>query len=89
MVIKFSPDVKKELRKIKQSDSRLFVQVDKQLTLFSLNPKHPSLRTHKLVGKLKNRWSISITRGFRMVYLILDTEEIYFVDIGTHDQVYR
>lgn len=40
-----------------------------------------------------NRWSISISKSIRMVYVIVPGEEneesiAYFVAIGTHDQVY-
>lgn len=69
-------------------------KAEKQLALFAQNPKHPSLRTHKLTGKIENRWSMSITKSIRMVYVGVQVEEdeeptAYFVAIGTHDQAYR
>lgn len=94
MRIKLSPDVVKDLKKIKQRDVTLAGRIEKQLTLFKQNQKHPSLRTHKLTGSLGNRWSISITRSIRMVYVVMEREAgeekiAYFVAIGTHKQVYR
>ncbi|MFA5770380.1 MAG: type II toxin-antitoxin system mRNA interferase toxin, RelE/StbE family [Patescibacteria group bacterium] len=89
MNIRFSQDFIKLLRKIKRTDKGLIDQVNKQLKLFQLHPQHPSLRTHKLTGKMKNRWSISLSRSFRMIYILLKADEAYFVAIGTHDKVYR
>lgn len=88
MQIKFSSDAKKELRKIRKKDSKLYKKVEKQLDLFIRNPKHPSLRIHKLTGDLKNTWSLSINKSIRMTY-VSDKKGIYFTDIGTHDQVYK
>lgn len=89
MKIRFSPDFIKLLKKIKKTDKKLIDQVHKQLKLFQTHPNHPSLRTHKLTGKMKNRWSISLSRSYRLIYILLDKYEAYFIAIGTHDQVYR
>ncbi len=88
MQIEFSEEVDKQLRKIKQKDIKLLKQIEKQVSLFTKNPKHPSLRIHKLSGELKDLWSISINKSTRMIY-ILDQDMAYFIDIGTHDEVYR
>lgn len=89
MKIRFSSDFIKLLKKIKRTDKTLTVQINKQLKLFQLHPQHSSLRTHKLSGKMKNRWSISLSRSLRMIYILLKTDEAYFIAIGTHDRVYR
>ncbi len=89
MKIRFSPDFIKILKKIKLTDKTLIDQVNKQLKLFQLHPQHPSLRTHKLTGKMKNRWSISLSKSLRMIYILLEKNEAYFIAIGTHDKVYR
>lgn len=88
MQIRISDNLAKELAKIKKKDQKLSTQVQKQLEIFSLNPQHPSLRLHKLKGEIKNVWSISITKSIRMVYL-QESDEAFFVEIGTHDQVYK
>ena len=85
MKAKFSPFVQQKILQLNKKDKKLVVKIEKQIKLFESNPKHPSLRTHKLTGNLTNRWSISINKGFRMVYLMLDEDIAYFVDIGTHD----
>ncbi len=89
MHIKLSPEVVKDLKKIKQKNKKLSERIQKQLYLFSTNPKHPSLRTHKLNANMNNLWSISITMSIRMVYKLLSEEEAYFIKIGTHKEVYN
>lgn len=89
MRVQLSTDLIGDLKKLKHRDRKLADQVQKQLTLFKLSPKHPSLRTHKLTGNLSNRWSISITGSVRMTYVVLDNDVAYFMAIGTHDKIYR
>jgi len=88
MNAKFSPSVQKELEKIQQKDKKLANRIEKQIALFEENPKHPSLRTHKLSGTIDNMWSISITMSIRMVYVLLDQGSVIFVKIGLHDELY-
>lgn len=89
MQIEFSPFVLKELKRTKRRDKKLAEKIIKQLSIFKSNQKHPSLRLHKLTGKKENAWSISITMSVRMIYRIIDDDIVYFVDIGTHDEVYK
>ena len=88
MDFEISPDLNKELKKIKTHDKQLAQKIEKQLSLFQINHFHPSLHVHKLTGNLGNIWSISIDMSIRMLY-ILDNDRAYFFDIGTHDQVYK
>lgn len=89
MKVRLSPLVQQKLLQLNKKNKNLVFKIEKQIRLFESNPKHPSLRTHKLTGKLSNRWSISISKGLRMVYLIVEENTVYFVDLGTHDEVYR
>jgi len=89
MKSKFSPLVQKEILSIQQKDKKLVERIEKQIKLFEDNPKHPSLRIHKLSGKINNMWSISITMSVRMIYILLDEDTALFVKIGTHEEVYR
>ncbi len=88
MRLHFSPEVNKYLKKLKQKNSKQFTLVKKQLMLFEINPQHPSLRSHKISGKLNNTWSISIGLKLRLLYFIKDGEAWGFM-IGSHDEVYR
>lgn len=89
MKVKFSPLVQKEIISIQRKDKKLAKRIEKQIQLFKENPKHTSLRTHKLSGSLENMWSISITMSIRMVYLLIKDDHALFVKIGTHEQVYK
>ncbi len=89
MKVKLSPLVQQKLTNLYKKDKKLIQRIEKQIKLFESNPKHPSLRTHKLTGNFNNRWSISINKVLRMVYLVLDENTAYFVDLGTHDEVYK
>ena len=61
----------------------------KVLAIMEVDPHHPSLRLHKLKGKLQAYSSVSITMEYRMVidFVIVD-KKIIPIDIGTHDDVY-
>jgi addiction module RelE/StbE family toxin len=89
MKAKFSPLVQRDIIKIQKKNKNLANRIEKQIALFEENPKHPSLRTHKLTGSLGNLRSISISMSIRMVYTLLDEDNALFVKIGTHDEVYR
>lgn len=83
MNLHFSPELDKELKKLRRRDKTLLTKIEKKLILFQQNPQHPSLRLHKLTGSLKDMWSISIDKSIRMLYF-LDGDEAHFFDIGTH-----
>ncbi len=87
MNFEVSPDLKKELKKIKKKNHPLSQKIEKQLLLFKVNHMHPSLRIHKLSGH-DNVWSISIDKSERMLYTFNESSA-YFFDIGTHEQVYK
>lgn len=62
---------------------------EKALQLLELNPNYPSLRLHKLKGRLKNLYSISVTLSYRITLSFAIIEgAIVLIDIGAHDEVY-
>ena len=52
--------------------------------IFKENPFHPSLRLHKLKGKLDGLWSISIDMKYRIIFKSLEDGIILFISIGMH-----
>jgi mRNA-degrading endonuclease YafQ of YafQ-DinJ toxin-antitoxin module len=52
-----------------------------------INPFSSKLKAHKLYGKLKNEWSVSLTYEHRILFVI-QQNNIYLTNIGTHDEVY-
>lgn len=85
--IAFGPDFQKKLKKLVRQDNTLSKRIQKQLRLFEQNPRHPSLRLHKLKGNLQNTWSLSVDRGFRLLFI--EDENYYFFDMGEHKDIYR
>jgi mRNA-degrading endonuclease YafQ of YafQ-DinJ toxin-antitoxin module len=64
-------------------------QYEKTLKLLELNPKHPSLRLHKLKGKLSEIYSVSINISYRItITFIIENNVIIPINIGSHDDVY-
>ncbi|SMC10052.1 type II toxin-antitoxin system RelE/ParE family toxin [Nitratiruptor tergarcus] len=80
--------IKKTAKIIKKNPS-MKDRINKTLHLLEDNPYHPSLRLHKLRGKLKEYYSVSISMSYRIVIdLIITDKEIILLDIGSHDEVY-
>ncbi len=51
---------------------------------FRHNPFHPSLRLHKLEGKLKGLWSISADKKYRIIFKVMEDGVILFISAGLH-----
>ncbi len=52
-----------------------------------MNPSHPSLRLHKLGGKLDGLYSVSINMTYRIgIAFIVDEDTVIPVSVGTHDE---
>ncbi len=61
----------------------------KTLQLLELDPNHPSLRLHKLKGKLNELHSVSVTLAYRITLSFTIVKgAIVLIDIGSHDDVY-
>ncbi|MSR87453.1 type II toxin-antitoxin system mRNA interferase toxin, RelE/StbE family [Candidatus Peribacteria bacterium] len=70
-------------REFRKLPREIQMRAAKTENLFRGNPFHPSLRLHKLEGPLKQYWSISINRSYRIICKI-DGKEAMFISIGTH-----
>lgn len=67
----------------------LISQYKKTLELLEMNLNHPSLRLHKLKGKLSELYSVSINISYRIcIDFIIEDDKIIPVDVGSHDEVY-
>jgi len=60
-------------------------KVEKKLLILLENPKHPSLRLHKLSGT--NNYSISVDLSIRII-LHFEGDKIFLLKIGKHEEVY-
>jgi len=85
----FSENYKKKEIKFLKKHKDLFEKYIKTLNMLRNDPSYPSLRLHKLKGSLKDYYSVSINMSYRIVIdLIIIDNEIYLLDIGSHDEIY-
>ncbi len=82
-----SSHFKKSIRSFLRQHRELRSTVFEKIELLQKNPYARSLRTHKLTGKLKDSWALSLTYEYRLVFDIID-QDIRLLAIGTHDEVY-
>lgn len=79
----------KRAKRFIKKHPELISQYGKTLKLLELNPNHPSLKLHKLQGKLSELYSVSINISYHIsIYFLIDKDKIVPVDIGSHDEVY-
>ncbi|MEK7655327.1 MAG: plasmid stabilization protein [Patescibacteria group bacterium] len=83
----FTLSVQKKIRKLAKRRPEFVNQFDIRLSILQRNPRHASLRLHKLEGFERQTWSISITESLRALFIYVD-DGILIVDVGTHDEVY-
>ena len=84
MKVDFTPNFVRQLRKLPISlQSKVVDKVD----LFKQDWQAPSLKTHKLKGRIKNCWSFSVDYSHRVVFQ-KDNNHCILVAVGDHD-VYR
>lgn len=87
--IKFSESYEKRAIKFFKKHKNIYPQYKKTIELLEVNPNHPSLRLHKLQGKLSRFSSVSINMKYRVVIdFIIMNETIILIDIGSHSDVY-
>ena len=85
----FTESYNKRAAKFIKKNRDLISIYEKTLKLMEINPKHPSLRIHKLKGKLSGLYSVSINISYRItIDFIIQNDVIIPIDIGTHDNVY-
>lgn len=83
----FTKSFKKAYAKRIQQNKNLVKRFDQRYDLFIDDPSNEVLNNHPLSGKLQGYRAFSITGDIRVIYYIHE-DIAYFVDIGTHNQVY-
>lgn len=88
MKVRYSPDF---YRKYKKADVRVRNSVDEKIEIFLKDPYDLQLDNHALKRQWKGCRSIDITSDYRAIYKetqIGDKIVAYFVELGTHDELY-
>lgn len=88
MEIKFHPRFKKAYKTRIAQNQKLVHQTEERIALFKSNRKNSTLKDHSLSGAKRGLRAFSITGDIRIVYIPISEEEVIFIDIGTHNQVY-
>lgn len=88
MNVYYSPYFIKQYRKLTNKNKLLKLSIKKVINQFLKSPQNPSLRLHKLKGKMVDDWSISVEANIRIIFTYVK-DGILLVDIGNHDDVYR
>lgn len=80
-VIHFNEEFKNQFKNLSKNIQKKACKCE---ILFRKNPFHPSLRLHKLKGKLDGLWSISIDMKYRIIFKSMPDGVILFISIGLH-----
>jgi mRNA interferase YafQ len=79
---------KRALKKVIAANPELKPKIFLTLDTFCNNQHHPSLRVHKLSGKLSGLYAIAVAYDCRIIFEFMDDNNALLIDIGTHDEVY-
>ncbi|MBU4421960.1 type II toxin-antitoxin system mRNA interferase toxin, RelE/StbE family [Patescibacteria group bacterium] len=85
MIVKKIHYTDRFIKKLKKLPDNIVKQAIAKEKIFRENPLHPSLRLHELHGKLKNKWSITVSGNYRIVFERQENGDILFLSIGKHD----
>ena len=83
----FTKNFKKNFNKRIKGNKSLENRFKERYDLFTDDSSNEVLNDHQLSGKLQGYRAFSITGDIRVVYYARK-ETAFFVDIGTHNQVY-
>lgn len=86
MKFKHHSDFDKSFKKLPASVKNKFFA---KLKLFVQNRTHPSLNLEKLEPKILRKWSLRIDKNYRVIFEFKDSDMIFLLDIGPHDQIYK
>jgi mRNA-degrading endonuclease YafQ of YafQ-DinJ toxin-antitoxin module len=75
----------KYLKKLTEKEKE---QLKDRLVIFKEDVFDRRLKTHHLKGNLKEYYAFSLGYSDRIVFKLLDNEEILFIEIGSHDFCY-
>ena len=82
MKIIYTPKFAREYKKLPRD---IKLRAEEKEKTFRRNPFDISLDTHKLHGRLREFWSFSIDRKYRIVFDFDENDIVYFHSAGDHD----
>lgn len=81
MEVLYTPHFKRDAKRLPTS---LRPVVEERLGLFQEDPFAPTLKTHKLEGKLRDFWSFSIDYRYRVIFSFEGKSKIVLHSVGDH-----
>lgn len=84
--IKYSPIF---LKHLSQFPRRIIEKAKEREQIFREDTFDSRLHAHKLHGKDRDSWAFWIDYTYRIKFIFLAEDEVLFLDIGTHDEVYQ
>ena len=82
MKVNLSPRFKRSYKRVPQHIQKDF---DKKIVLFIKDSYHPSLKTHKLKGKLQECLAFYLKDGNGVLFEFSGPDTVDLLDIGSHD----
>ena len=77
----YTPNFVREYSRLPRS---LQEEVKEPIALFRTDPRHTFLRTHKLTGKMRNKWSFRVNYEFRVVFCYDSKNVVALLSVGNH-----
>ncbi len=85
----FTESYNRRAARFLQKHPELRKQYLKTLQLLEATPQHPSLRLHRLAGRLQDLHSVSINLSYRItIELLIQDQQIIPINVGDHSEVY-
>jgi mRNA-degrading endonuclease YafQ of YafQ-DinJ toxin-antitoxin module len=76
----------RKVKKLQQNDQK---KLSEKIGWFAKNASDPRLKVHALGGKLDGYFAFSLDYGRRVVGVKTGADAVMFIDVGSHDEVYR
>ena len=77
------------LKSSKSLPKSIKIKLANLLEIFQNNPFHPKTHTKPLVGRLKGFYSFRITREWRVIFIFLNSQTIFLVDVVHRKDIYK
>ena len=77
------------LRSFQKLPSPIQEKVRARDAIFRTNAFDPRLDAHKLHGKREGEWAYSVDYEYRVVFDFNNDGTVVYLDVGTHDELYR
>ncbi|HKI00669.1 MAG TPA: type II toxin-antitoxin system YafQ family toxin [Thermoanaerobaculia bacterium] len=89
----WSNTFRRALRRMLKRQPHVRGDIEATLRLLQVDPFAAQLATHKLKGRLAGTWACSAGYDLRILFefvrnLEREEEDLYLIEIGTHDEVY-